>query len=215
MEIIERYNKMKNERKTIIEEKRKIYEEKLNTVKEKEKILKSKEDDFFNIPSDENENAYKLASTEYKNAKIELDHADSIYSVLISKELKLKCTSEEIRNQAIQYISSLKFNEDVNEFNSKLNELEEIIQRANIKHDKVRMMLDGIKKIQNNIELTDKNVNIENMVFDEATKVPKFVPSGIIEELGIEPIVTAIGLVNWIEEGAKERQKRRDSRIKK
>ena len=209
MEIIERYKKMKSEREIIVAEKRKIYEEKLNTVKEKEKILKSKEEDFFNLPSDENENAYKLASTEYKNAKIELDHADSIYSVLISKELKLKCTSEEIRNQAIEYIDSLKFDEDVNGFNSKLNELKEIIQRANIKHDKVRTMLEMVKKLKEHIELTDNNVNIENMVFNEVTKVPKYVPSGIIEELGIEPIVSSIGHVNWIEEGSREREKRR------
>ena len=209
MEIIERYNKMKNEREIIINEKRKIYEEKLNIVNEKEKNLKSKEEEFFNLPSEENEKAFKLASTEYKNAKVELDHADSIYSVLISKELKLKCTSEEIREQFKEYINSLNFNEDVKEFNSKLREIEEIINRANIKHDKVRTMLGNIKSLQEHIELTDKNINIENMVFNEATKVPKFVPRGIIEELGIEPIVSAIGLVNWIEEGARERTKRK------
>lgn len=208
MEIIERYNNMKNEREMIIYEKRKACEDKYNIMLEKQKALKNVEEDFFNIPTTENEKAYKVAREEYENSKTELDHANSIFKVLTSKELKLKCTSEEIRQQAIGYIDSLNFNEDVNEFNIKLNELEEIIQRANIKHDKVRTMLENIKGIKDHIELTDKDVNIENMVFNVATKTPKFVPSGIIEELGIEPIVASIGFTNWIEEGTRERENR-------
>lgn len=208
MEIIERYNNMKNEREMIICEKRKACEDKYKVMQEKQKALKNVEEDFFNSPTVENEKAYKVAKEEFENSKIELDHADSIFKVLTSKELKLKCTSQEIKQQAIEYVDSLNFDEDVNEFNIKLNELKEIIQRANVKHDKVRTMLENIKKIKEHIELTDKYVNIEGMVFNVATTAPKFVPKGIIDELGIEPIVSSIGLVNWIEEGTREKENR-------
>jgi hypothetical protein len=133
--------------------------------------------------------------------------------VLTSKELKIKCTSEEIKEQAKEYIATLNFDSDVKEFDTKLKELEEIIRRANVKHDKVRSMLESVKALQSHIELIDKNINIENMVFDEATKVPKFVPEGIIEDLGINPIVSYIGYVNWIKEGAAERNNRLNNRI--
>ena len=211
MKIIEKYNEMQHERASIIDEKRKICKEKLNIVLEKEKLLKTSKEAFFNVPSSENEEAYKIASTECRNAEIELNHADDIYKVLISKDIKLKCTSEEIKAEAKAYIDSLNFDKDVKEFNVKLKELEQIIQRANIKHDKVRIMLQDIESLKDNIELTDKNRDIKDIVFDEATKIPKFVPSGIIEDLRIKPIVSKIGFINWIEEGTEERIKRINS----
>lgn len=214
MEIIERYNKMKNERESIIYEKRKSCEDKYKIVQEKQRILKNVEEDFFNAPTVENEKAYKVAKEDFENSKAELDHADSIFKVLTSKELKLKCTSQEIKQQAIEYVESLNFNQEVNEFDVKLNELKEIIQRANVKHDKVRIMLENINKIKDHIELTDKYVNIENMVFNIATTTPKFVPKGIIDELKIEPIVSSIGFTNWIEEGTEERNRRLEKLFK-
>lgn len=213
MEIIERYNKMKDERESIIYEKRKSCEDKYKIVQEKQRVLKNVEEDFFNAPTVENEKAYKVAKEDFENSKAELDHADSIFKVLTSKELKLKCTSEEIKQQAIEYINSLNFNEDVDEFYVKFNEIEEIVKRANVKHDKVRTMLENIKKIKDHIELTDKDVNIENMIFNVATKTPKFVPKGVIDELKIEPIVASIGFTNWIEEGTRERNNRLEKNI--